>query len=146
MRLLKRLWGLVVAFVALILIVLPIFVTAQTPGRRWIPSSQTICGGPCPLIDTEFQFNATSIANFIISIARFITFITGALAVLFIVFAGLLIVTDGGDGKRSGQGWKIIRSSLIGLVIVILAYTLVSFVGNLIQGNLLGEIVENQTT
>jgi hypothetical protein len=130
-----------VVFILMVVSLSSVSVLAQsTKSRELIPGKQTICGGKCPLVDTDFAFTKENIASFILSIARFLTYISAALAVLFIVYGAFLIVVDDGSGTRSGKGWKTIRSSIIGLILVIVAYTVVYFIGNLLQGNVLENI------
>jgi len=136
----KLMLNKILAFLSLCLILIGLFpVTALAQG--YIPSKDNICGGPCPLIDTTFTASKETIATFIISIARFITYIAAALAVLFIVIGALTIITDSGDGKRAKSGWSNIRSSIVGLIVVIVAYTIVALLGNLIQGDLLNGLI-----
>lgn len=130
----------ILSFLSIFLLLFGFF-PVNTLAQGYIPSKDNICGGPCPLIDTTFTPTKETIAVFIISLARFITYIAGALAVLFLVIAALTIMTDSGDGKRSKAGWANIRSTIIGLVIVIVAYTIVALIGNLIQGDLLNGLV-----
>jgi hypothetical protein len=122
----------------LLLLLLPVSVSAQS--NNLIPTKETICGGRCPVIDSDFNPSSDSIANFIISIARFLTYIGGALTVLFVVYGGLLILTDLGGGKRAEAGWNCIKTSLIGLVIIIVAYTVVSFIGSFLNNASFDEI------
>ena len=116
-------------------------VDVYSQSRNVIPTSEAICGGSCPIIDSEFEADRESIANFIISLARFLTFISGALAVLYIVWGAFLIVTDFGDGTRSKNGWNSVRSSIIGLIVVIGAYTAVAFIGSLLIGTDLSDVI-----
>jgi Type IV secretion system pilin len=122
----------------LVFAILPISVSAQS--NSLVPSKQTICGGSCPVIDGDFNPSRDGIANFIISIARFLTYIGGALTVLFVVYGGLLILTDLGGGDRAKAGWNCIKTSIIGLVIIILAYTVVSFIGSFLNNASFDEI------
>jgi Type IV secretion system pilin len=122
----------------LLLLLLPVSVSAQS--TNLVPSKQVICGGSCPLIDGDFNPSRDGIANFIISIARFLTYVGGALTVLFLVYGGLLILTDLGGGKRAEAGWNCIKTSIIGLVIIIVAYTAVSFIGSFLNGANFDEI------
>jgi Type IV secretion system pilin len=83
-----------------------------------------------------------AVSNFILSIAKFFTFIAAAIAVLFIVYGGYLYIADGGDDKRATTGKKVLINALIGLAVAILAYTIVTFIGSTLQGNLVGSIVQ----
>jgi hypothetical protein len=85
----------------------------------------------CPVIGDGSLSNATrgDIAQVILTIANLLTYIIGALAVLFIVLGGFLLVVGKGE-----TGWKFIKNSLIGLLISILAYTAVYIIGSTAQG------------
>lgn len=130
-----------IIFISIITSLNSVSAFAQSSNSRdLVPGKDTLCGGKCPLVDTDFVFTKENIANFILSIARFLTYISAALAVLFIVYGALLIVVDDGSGTRSNKGWKTIRSSIIGLILVIVAYTVVYFIGNFVQSNVLENI------
>lgn len=65
-------------------------------------------------------------------VANILIFLVGALAVLVIIFGGLRYVTSTGDAARVKQAKDTILYGIIGLVIAILAYAIVTFVvGNL---------------
>jgi hypothetical protein len=100
-----------------------------------IPKRDVLCGaGGCPVTgDRDLSTaNQDTIAGFIISIAQFLTFIVGALAVLFLVYGGFLYVFNPGGGDDNvKKGQSIVRNALIGLILAIVAYTLVSLVGGL---------------
>jgi Type IV secretion system pilin len=101
----------------------------------------------CPVINNAANLkiaDKTAVSNFILSIARFFTFIAAAIAVLFIVYGGYLYIADGGDDKRAATGKKVLINALIGLAVAILAYTIVTFIGSTLEGNLVGSIVGNQ--
>jgi hypothetical protein len=93
----------------------------------------------CPIIGNPSNIKASSegIAGLILRVARWVTYILGAVAVLFLVYGGFLFVTDVGDGNRAGQGKKIFQSAVLGLILAIAAFAIVAVIGNLLQGNLL---------
>jgi hypothetical protein len=72
--------------------------------------------------------DANGIASIIINIANFFIIILGAVSVLFIVYGGFLYVTDDGSGTKAGNGKKIVINALIGLVVALVSFTLVSLV------------------
>lgn len=103
--------------------------------------------GQCPVFRNAGASNGladkNAVSNFILSIARFFTFIAAAVAVIFIVYGGYLYIADGGDDKRATTGKKVLINALIGLAVAILAYTIVSFIGSTLEGNLVGTVVGN---
>jgi hypothetical protein len=113
---------------------------AQIPVNAQINLPDTCPPGGCPVLGDETidpnSVNEGTVANFILGIASFITYIVIALAVLFLVYGGFLFVTDSGDGKRAENGKKILFNALIGLVLAIVAFTIVSVISNLVAGDL----------
>jgi uncharacterized membrane protein len=72
------------------------------------------------------------IAKLIQDVANFLIFVLAAISVLFIVYGGFLYVTDDGSGTKAGQGKKIVLQALIGLIIAVVSFTLVSLVVNFV--------------
>jgi ABC-type multidrug transport system permease subunit len=84
-----------------------------------IPSRQIICGGKCPFFDGTFNFtNKQEIATFVISFARFLTYLAVPIAIIMIIYSAFRLFF-GGD-------FKPFINIVIGLAIIILAYTLTS--------------------
>lgn len=60
--------------------------------------------------------------------------VLGTLALAIVVYAGFLWMTAGGNEERVGEAKKWISAGIIGLVIILSAYSIVSFViSNLTQ-------------
>jgi len=101
------------------------------------------CEGDCPLIGTNVptNVNENTIVDFILGVAQFVTFIVIALAVLFLVYGGFLFVTDSGDGKRAENGKKILFNAIIGLVLAIVAFTIVRVISEVVAGDVAGQFI-----
>ncbi len=65
--------------------------------------------------------NVTNIINFFLGLL-------GLIAVAFLIYAGVLMVTAGGNDEQVGQAKKVITYAVIGIVIILLSYTIVTFV------------------
>jgi hypothetical protein len=65
--------------------------------------------------------NITLIINYLLGIL-------GLVAVAFLIYAGVLMVTAGGSEEQIGKARKIITYAVIGIVIILLSYTIVTFV------------------
>ena len=100
-----------------------------------LPSDTVLCkGSACGIGDSSSVAGGKAgIAETIISIARLLTYITGALAVLFVVYGGLRYLTAQ-DEKGAGDARVIIRNAVIGLVIAVVAFSIVSIVSGLLSG------------
>jgi TrbC/VIRB2 pilin len=84
------------------------------------PTKNIICGGRCPFIDSAFNFTSRDdIATFIIGFARFLTYLAVPIAIIMIIYNGILMIF----GAAGDKPWQPILNVIIGLAIVILAYT-----------------------
>ncbi len=54
----------------------------------------------------------------------------GLIAVAFIIYGGVLMVTSAGEEEGVGKAKKIITYAAIGIVIIMLSYTIVTFVSS----------------
>jgi len=105
------------------------------------PSRTVICrGANCPVTGSQDFKNSdrNSVVRIIIDIARFITFVAVGLAILFMVWGGIRYITGGEDGATSGK--KLLINATIGLIIAIVAYTIVNIIAGLVTGNLLEQV------
>ena len=64
----------------------------------------------------------------ITGIINFFLGILGLIAVAFLIYAGVLMVTAGGNEDQVGKAKTIITYAVVGLIIIILAYSIVQFV------------------
>jgi len=76
----------------------------------------------------ENQTCFCEVGKLIGNLAKFITGIIGALALLFFIYGGLMWILSGGEKKRIETGRNSIVYSVIGLVITIGAFALVNLV------------------
>ncbi len=70
------------------------------------------------------------LGSLITNILKILLYVSGALAVVFIVIGGYQYVTSGGNEEAAEKGKKTLINSVIGLVVIILAYTIVTVVAN----------------
>lgn len=54
---------------------------------------------------------------------------SGVVAVIFIIIAGAKMVTSGGDQKKVDGARKTMTWAIIGLVVILLAFAIVNFLG-----------------
>jgi hypothetical protein len=106
-----------------------------------LPSRQQLCPqGGCPVTgNSDFRGGRNGVVGFIINIAQLLTFVLGAVAVLFLVWGGAIFITSNGDEGKIKNARAIILNAVIGLVVAIVAYAVVQIVGGIVgdQGNAL---------
>lgn len=78
--------------------------------------------------------NLTTIIGNTINVA--LSFI-GIVMFIYFLYAGFLYLTSAGDKDKAGTANKIMRSTIIGLVIVVVSYALSNMVLDLILNNVL---------
>ena len=69
-----------------------------------------------------------SLGQSITSIVNFFLGILGLIAVVFLIYAGILMVTAGGEEEQVTKAKKIIMYAAGGIVVILLSYTIVQFV------------------
>ncbi len=84
------------------------------------PDCSTLNGVKCS--------NDTDIKGIIIVILNWAIGLAFLISVAFLVFGGFRYITSAGNEETAGKGKKTIINALIGLVIVILSYVIVSIV------------------
>jgi type IV secretory pathway VirB2 component (pilin) len=76
----------------------------------------------------EVVVNNPDLRETLVSILNYFLGFLGLLAVAFIIYAGILMVTAAGDEEGVTKGRKIILYSIIGIIIIFLSFTIVTFV------------------
>lgn len=88
-----------------------------------------------PIIIPNAATNGTAIlTNTAVTVINLILLIAGILAVIYLIWSGVLYITAGGDTGKADKGRTGIVNAIIGLVIISAAYLLVRFVGGAISG------------
>ncbi len=77
-----------------------------------------------------------TLVELILSIIHLLLFISGSLAVLFIIIGGFFYITSNGNQERAERGRKTVTNAIIGLIIVMLSYTIVSVIQNTVSQGL----------
>jgi hypothetical protein len=62
------------------------------------------------------------------NLAQILIFLSGGLAVIFIMVGGVMWIISGGDPGRIKMGRDMINNAVLGLIIIIVAYTVVTFI------------------
>jgi hypothetical protein len=89
------------------------------------------------IVNITDNFSFAKIPLLILGWARWGTIFCIAIAVVFLVYGGFKFIFDTkGDGSGAEQGKKIIKNALIGLLIAVLAFTIVQLLINLAGSDL----------
>jgi hypothetical protein len=88
----------------------------------------------CPQ-DTGLNCGPTSIAGIFRLVINWALAIAFIAAVIILIYGGFLYITSAGNTEQSGKGKTAIYNALIGIVIIVLSYTIVQIVYRFISGN-----------
>ena len=80
-----------------------------------------------PVIVTD-QSGANVLTSVAARVINLILLIAGILAVIYLIWSGLIYITAGGDTAKADKGRTGIVNAVIGLVIIAAAYIIVRFV------------------
>lgn len=86
---------------------------------------------PLPIVPPDF----IPFSQFIANIIQVILLVAGILAVVFLVYAGIQYIASGGDATKSAAARTGIINAVIGIIIILLAFSINIWVQNvIIQG------------
>jgi len=73
--------------------------------------------------------------DFIVNVIKyFITFL-GLIAVVMVMYAGFLWMTSDGDPEKVNKAKKTLINSVIGLIVVLSSFAIVTFIANMMNGS-----------
>jgi hypothetical protein len=88
-----------------------------------------LCIPKSPISGTpESIVNSSSVMEIILKVLKILLTIVGVIAVLLIIVGGFQYITSGGNEEQAEKGKKAILNALIGLVVVVLSYAIVSII------------------
>ncbi len=77
---------------------------------------------------TDMFSSLTDIWIVVANVIRILVALGGALAVIFIIVGGLFYVVSSGDPGRIKRAKDILKESIIGLIITLIAYSAITFI------------------
>lgn len=72
--------------------------------------------------------------GFITFIIRIMLYLSGMIAVVFVIIGGYQYITSGGNEESAEKGRKTLVNAIIGIVIIILSYVIVNVIASLVSG------------
>jgi len=76
----------------------------------------------------------TGPSGIIATVLTWILVLAGAIAVIYLIYGGLLYITAGGDAEKATKGRTALINAIIGIIIIALAIVIVQWVTGIIQG------------
>lgn len=117
--------------------------SGTTPPANTPPSNSTACptgltnvNGLClpPSQYTTGIAGSTTLSGFIITIIKILLSFAGIIAVVMLVIGGYWYMAAGGNEETAEKGKKTIINFVLGLVVIILAYTIVTIIAATLTG------------
>jgi hypothetical protein len=112
---------------------LPFFALAQTTGA--VQSTDERCKNFQTLFAVNKSLNIIggskvycSATELILAVISYALAISGTITILFLMIGGFLYITSAGNEEQSEKGRKILTNSVIGLVVIILSYSIVRII------------------
>lgn len=76
---------------------------------------------------------ASSVVLIITSVIKILLLLAGSIAILFIIIGGYQYLTSGANPDGAKKGKTTVVNALIGIIIIVLSYVLVTVVSNLVS-------------
>ena len=85
-----------------------------------------------PVVDQDASLTITSIEAKVVTVVNYVISLIAIVAVAMIIYAGYLYISSGGDEKKLVQAKSLILYAVIGLVVVVVSYSIVGFVNSFV--------------
>ena len=95
--------------------------------RAYALTSSQIGDVQTPLLDLKTNGN-TDLPTVVSTIINIVLFVAGALAIIYMIYSGILYITAAGNPDNAKKGSQGVMNGAIGIAICVLAYYLVSSV------------------
>lgn len=79
---------------------------------------------------------STDLMGLVTIVLKALLFLSGIVAVIAIIIGGYLYMTSGGNEEAAEKGKKVLLNAIFGLILVILAYVIVSVITTSLTGNI----------
>lgn len=90
--------------------------------------NKTITGGK-----SGTQLNREDAKKAVTAVANILAGAAGTIALAFIVIGGIQLITAGGNQEQAGKAKNTLTWAVIGFILIIASYSIVSFFADLIQ-------------
>ncbi len=94
----------------------------------------------CAKFKEQFQINGSNIIgdlplvcsaeDLVVQIINYLLLLSGSVTVLFLILGGFWYLTSAGNDEQAEKGKKTLLNSVIGLVVILLSYTIVKIVSS----------------
>lgn len=94
----------------------------------------------CAKFKEQFQINGSNIIgdlplvcsaeDMVVQIINYLLLLSGSVTVLFLIIGGFWYLTSAGNDEQAEKGKKTLLNSVIGLVVILLSYTIVKIVSS----------------
>ncbi len=138
MKLLRSLAPAMIAVAMLVGVSAPLVASAQGTGQQ-----QVTGGAPNPLTNTRtgaaaynrviqeragFGTTVRTLPEIVGNIINIVLSFLGVLLLVYLIYAGFLWMTSGGDSKKADSAQQYIKNAVIGLVIILASFAISNFV------------------
>ncbi len=103
------------------------------PWYKYLEGEEDAFGKCIPTFPSGANFNPTTLWGIALVGVEILLRIAAMVAIGYIIYAGFQYMTSNGEPEKTKNAKNTIINALVGLVIAIVATTLVSFIGNSIK-------------
>lgn len=74
-----------------------------------------------------------SLEDVLRNVVTWVLFLAGAIAIVYLIYGGILYITAGGDAEKATKGRTAVVNAVIGVIIIMLALVIVQWVMGIIR-------------
>lgn len=107
---------------------------SENPAQYLTADSSDPFGAKRENIGIDAHGDEENLYDAVTSIINYLLLFLGLLLLVIIIYAGFLIINSNGDDEALTKGRTIIMYALVGVIIIVLSYTIVNFITDAANG------------
>jgi len=76
---------------------------------------------------------STNLMDIIARAVNAVLLLAGAIAVIYLIYGGILYITAGGDAEKATKGRTALINAIIGIIIILLALVIVVYIKSVVR-------------
>lgn len=120
---------------SLLCLMLLAFSQQTAHASRWVDNAQDSFTAISPTFGVQAGARPMDPRTYVANIIKIVLGFLGFIAVCLIIYAGLTWMTSNGDSKKTDKAKGIMTAAVIGLFIILAAFSITAFITNAIIGS-----------
>lgn len=100
---------------------------------KLIEKAYALSAGDFSPINPISSSGGNQLIDIVTRVVNALLLIAGIIAVIYLIYGGILYITAGGDAEKATKGRTAVINAVIGVIIILLALVILAYVKNIVK-------------